>query len=119
MKTSKKYLFFVFLMFIIAGCATATPHQLSSLPMGMSKQDVFTSLGNRHLLKRSSSQVKGVDVETWEYSSYQPFSPYANKLNGNVIYWLQFANDKLVFYGFPGDYGSGVNQNINLNIKEH
>jgi hypothetical protein len=119
MKTAKKYLFFFCFIFILSGCATATPARLLSLQTGMSKQEVLNALGNRHIMQRSSTYKNGVPVETWEYSSYQPLSPYANGLNGNVIYWIQFVDNKLVFCGFPGDYGSGVNQRIGLDVNKN
>lgn len=100
----KKLIFLIFLPLIL-GCATIHSSKFSQLQIGMSKQEVKKILGNPYLYRAANDSQ-----ETWEYNVYAPSNPEANTLTGAIPYWVTFADNKLTFYGRPGDLYSSISK---------
>ncbi len=110
---------FLLMIFLIAGCATLSANKISLLKMGMSKDEVQKIVGKPYLLRAQARSQDNKLIETWEYTLYAPSYPTANGLTGNVTYWLQFEDGKLVFYGQPGDYGTLMPDRSQEEIYHH
>lgn len=111
-----KRLLILIIAILVSGCATTSAVKFSQLQMGMPKEEVKHILGNPYLYRGA---ING--EETWEYTVYAPYYPGANQLTGNIVYWVKFVNDRLVFYGQPGDYGTAsrpVDHKEEIIIKE-
>lgn len=98
-----KKLLILIIAILVSGCATTSAIKFSQLQMGMSKEEVKHILGNPYLYRGA---INGVEI--WEYTVYAPYYPGANQLTGNIVYWVEFVNNKLAFYGQPGDFETAL-----------
>jgi hypothetical protein len=97
----RKTIFLVILPLFLIGCATTVPsYKFSQLQMGMSKQEVRQILGNPYLFRSAIN-----NQETWEYLVY---APHLEPWTGKAQFWVNFIDNKLTFYGRPGDYNSSI-----------
>ncbi len=107
-------------MFALIGCAT-TPvntHALQSLSLNMSKAEVVKVMGNPSAVRGALKNKYGQTIEVWEYtlntvnfgqvyleaiavqSGGTPLPPGY----GSTVYWLYFADNRLVQWGQAGDW---------------
>jgi outer membrane protein assembly factor BamE (lipoprotein component of BamABCDE complex) len=109
-----KKLLILIIAILVSGCATTSAVKFSQLQMGMSKEEVRKILGNPYLYRGAKD-----GQEVWEYTIYAPNYPKTNPWTSNITYWVTFIDNKLVFYGQPGDFGtSGPDTKKEIIIKE-
>lgn len=102
------------LSLFILGCASISTRKFSQLQMGMSKEEVRKTLGNPYLYRTATNRE-----EIWEYLVSDPYAIHSNMWQSAAPYWVTFINNKLVFYGQPGDFGSsGPDSKKEIIIKE-
>ena len=107
-ESNKYFLLSVYILSVISisGCATTAAHRFSELNLGMTKAEVRKILGDPYLFRGAVMKPDGSTQESWEYTIYAPYQTGANVWTGNITMWVTFIDDKLIFYGKPGDFDS-------------
>jgi outer membrane protein assembly factor BamE (lipoprotein component of BamABCDE complex) len=86
----------------LAGCATTT--RMNSVAVGMTKQEVITTLGT------PDSTSANVGVEYLRYTFLKPF-------HGPQPYFVRLVGGKVDAYGMVGDFGT-TEPSATININQ-
>jgi hypothetical protein len=91
----------------LVGCATAP--RMNRLSVGMTKQDVCSTLGDPD---SSASPGGGVEVLRYELTTKErPYGLISRE------YFVRLVNGKVESYGKMGDFDSTKDPTLNFNIK--
>ncbi|MQY78046.1 MAG: hypothetical protein GH151_02455 [Bacteroidetes bacterium] len=95
---------------LVQGCITTTK-VLSRISLDMTKSEVFQKIGEPNSVRGSVKNKHGVVIEVWEYRlcSHATLGPrYPSGVHAihyhYDLYWLYFADNKLVRWGKAGDW---------------
>lgn len=116
----------IFVIFAsLTGCVSRVPSssQLRQVSLGMSKNEIVTSIGEPSVARGSIRNKYNQAIEVWEYTFALPSKDSAGQVTGKAAltvltagigavlfepekkdYWLYFLDDTLVQWGEAGDW---------------
>jgi hypothetical protein len=104
-----RYILLIVLVTVV-GCSTAT--KLNHLSVGMTKQEVFSTLGEPI---SSASPGSGIEILRYELTTREDLRPIHGLAKNE--YFVRLVNGKVESYGKMGDFDSTKDPTLDINIK--